>query len=414
MKSSILISHPTGNANLRAAAQGLAKNGSLRQFYTSIACFPNTTLSNIAGFSVFSEIKRRSFDLSLKEYTHTYPIWEIGRLLSLKFGFKSLSTHEVGMFSIDNVCHKLDYHVSKNLLKALHKGVNGLYAYEDTAAKSFAAAKELNIKCFFEQPIGYWRAAKRILQQEIDLRPEWANTIVLLKDSEEKLKYKDSELALADHIFAASSFTATTLLEYPGKLAAVSVIPYGFSPVKKREYTNPKSRPLKVLFVGGLSQRKGVANVFEAVDHFGDNINLTVVGRKTGEICFALDEYLKKHVWIETLPHEDILALMRANDVFIFPSLFEGFGLVITEAMSQGTPVITTNRTCGPDFIDDGESGWLTEASSTEKLIEKLDKIMTNPGCISVIGKSAMDIARKRPWAIYGQELADKIENLYL
>ena len=50
---------------------------------------------------------------------------------------------------------------------------------------------------------------------------------------------------------------------------------------------------------------------------------------------------------------------MREHDVFVFPSLFEGFGLVITESMSQGTPVITTDRTAGPDLIKNDENGWL-------------------------------------------------------
>lgn len=47
------------------------------------------------------------------------------------------------------------------------------------------------------------------------------------------------------------------------------------------------------------------------------------------------------------MPHDQILNLMRTQDVFVFPSLFEGYGLVVAEAMSQGTPVITTSRTCG-------------------------------------------------------------------
>ena len=50
---------------------------------------------------------------------------------------------------------------------------------------------------------------------------------------------------------------------------------------------------------------------------------------------------------------------MKEHDVLIFPSLFEGFGLVITEAMAQGTPVITTDRTAGPDVISDNENGCL-------------------------------------------------------
>jgi glycosyltransferase involved in cell wall biosynthesis len=54
-------------------------------------------------------------------------------------------------------------------------------------------------------------------------------------------------------------------------------------------------------------------------------------------------------------PHfriHEVLREMQRHDVLVFPSLFEGFGLVIVEAMSQGLPVITTSHTAGPDIIE--------------------------------------------------------------
>jgi glycosyltransferase involved in cell wall biosynthesis len=61
--------------------------------------------------------------------------------------------------------------------------------------------------------------------------------------------------------------------------------------------------------------------------------------------CFELA--LEQHRWIPSLSHDEVLSLMREHDVFIFFTFFEGFGLVITEAMSQGVPVVTTDRTAG-------------------------------------------------------------------
>ena len=65
------------------------------------------------------------------------------------------------------------------------------------------------------------------------------------------------------------------------------------------------------------------------------------------------------HNYLGPMPHDKVLQEMRKADVFIFPSLFEGFGMVITEAMSQGTPVIATDRTCAVDLIKNGENGWV-------------------------------------------------------
>ena len=222
-----------------------------------------------------------------------------------------------------------------------------------------------------------------------------------------------SWISLANHIFVASSFTAKTLLDYPGTLPDISVIPYGFPPVfRDKEYGN-NDKPLKVLFVGGLSQRKGIANLFEAVNHLGTkNIELTVVGRKAATDCSALEVELAKCNYIPSLSHGDILALMRTQDVFVFPSLFEGFGLVITEAMSQGLPVITTDRTVGPDVITHSENGWIINAGSTNSLIECLDNILSDRSLLKKCGVAATDTASMRSWDNYGKELAEKVYSI--
>ena len=97
---------------------------------------------------------------------------------------------------------------------------------------------------------------------------------------------------------------------------------------------------------------------------------------------------------------------MRQQDVLLFPSHFEGFGLVITEAMSQGTPVITTERTAGPDLITDGEDGYLVPAGSSEALASRIEALLSEPTCIKRLGRAASHRAGQRPWSVYGRELA--------
>jgi glycosyltransferase involved in cell wall biosynthesis len=167
-----------------------------------------------------------------------------------------------------------------------------------------------------------------------------------------------------------------------------------------------QANPLRLLFVGGLSQRKGIADLFTAVNKLESKVSLTVIGNKPAEDCPALNQELARHRWIPSLPHERILEEMRAHDVFVFPSLFEGFGLVITEAMSQGTPVVTTERTAGPDLITHGENGWLVKAGSTEALGQQLEYIVEHPDAVYAAGVQARRTAAARPWTTYGHELA--------
>jgi glycosyltransferase involved in cell wall biosynthesis len=81
--------------------------------------------------------------------------------------------------------------------------------------------------------------------------------------------------------------------------------------------------------------------------------------------------------------------------------------------MSQGTPVITTNRTAGQEFISNGENGWLVEAGSTEALEDTIEEILQRPEILEVAGRNAMNTAAKRPWSSYGDELAGQISKIF-
>ena len=150
--------------------------------------------------------------------------------------------------------------------------------------------------------------------------------------------------------------------------------------------------------------------MFDAVKGLEDKIELTVVGRGNIDACKALKEALACVKYIPTLAHEEVLKLMAESDVFIFPSLFEGFGLVITEAMSQGTPVITTDRTCGPDIMTDGKDGWIVEAGTSAPIKELLLSFIDNPAKLETTGRHALETAAKRPWKKYEDELAESVE----
>lgn len=410
----VLISHPTSNECNRAAAYGLYEADMLAQFHTAVASFPGSFLNRISTLGPFSAIKRRSLDPAIQGLTTTSPWMEMGRQVALKAGFKNLVHHETGLLSVDAIYKDFDKKVASALPRAQQKGATAVYAYLDAAYYSFKKAKSLNMECLYDMPIGYWRRARQILQLERERWPEWAPTLTGLMDSPEKLARQDEELQMADRIFAASRFTAGTLKDFPGQLAPIHIVPFGFPPVTAaRDYSisGIEKRPLKILFVGGLSQRKGIANLFAAVNGLEKYVDLTIVGLKDSNHCPVLDAALQKHLWIPSLPHHKILELMRKNDVLIFPSLFEGFGLVITEAMSQGMPVITTDRTAGPDLIEHGRNGWLIQAGSTTAIREAIDHLLHNPHAVIEAGREAIETAKKRPWSVYKKELTTLIAN---
>lgn len=410
----VIVAHPTSNQVNRAMIKGLNKARLLKRFYTTVACFPNDTLYKLGHFRPFSEIKRRSFDVALKDITKSNPFKEFMRMTLPKIGLQQLTEKDIAPYSVWSVYKNFDKKIASELPKEIRNGAVAVYAYEDGAYQTFKKASELGLKCFYDQPIGYWRAAKKMFEEEREKWPEWAVTMPGENWLDEKLTNKDNELKLADCVFAASSFTASTLKEYPHKIKDLRVIPFGFPETKAdkvfEKITN--NRKLKLLFVGGLSQRKGIANLFAAVNEFKDQVTLTVVGKRISNDCRPLNEELAKHNYIESLPFQEVLNLMGEHDIFVFPSLFEGFGLVITEAMSQGLPVITTINTAGGDLIEHGENGWLVEPGNTEALIALLADLIKTPEQIVDVAKAALQTAKKRPWSVYSQEVVQVINEL--
>lgn len=404
MQSKIVISHPTGNENTRAAVNGLYKFNVLESFHTSIACFKGSCLYALTFLPGLKKIRRREFDKVLKPYTHCYPWKELIRNLPLK---------SCKYVNVDNVYYDLDKKVATYLHKHRDE-IDAVYAYDDGAFHSFVQAHKDGIKCFFDLPIIHWRTYQSLLKNEEIKNPQWAATLGVFGDSLEKLTRKDEELKMADCIMVASSFTKQSIVEdFPYHLnAEICVIPYGFPAIySKRCYEPTDNRRLKFLFVGRLSQSKGLSYLFEAMESFKDAIDLTIVGSGNIDSCSILKEKLAQHKYIPYLSHDDVLREMRKNDVFIFPSLFEGFGMVITEAMSQGTPVLTTNRTCGRDFIKDEENGWLVQPASVDDLKNKLRLIIERKDRLEFIGRAAMKTASERPWSKYEQELISVLKS---
>ena len=405
----ILLSHPTGNANVKALLTGLEQTNQLSLFRTTVAMEEADWYVNLLPQSVKQEFLRRNYSLPRSKVS-THPLKELVRLAASKLGINFLTAHETGWASVDSVCKDIDRHVAEQLTKNnKHQPISGVYCYEDIALYTFRAAKQLNLKCFYDLPIGYWRMGQIIQKEESELNPEWASTLTGNFDSTEKLARKDKELQLADVIFVASSFTQQTLQLAPKPHAPIKMITYGAPPVTGLRCQQQSQRKLRVLFVGSLGQRKGISYLLDAINQLGKQFELTLIGRPTN-LCRPLEKALKTHRWIASLPHQQILEEMSRHDVLVFPSLFEGFGLVILEAMSQGLPVITTPHTAGPDIISDSEDGFIVPIRSSKAIAQKLELLVSDRNLVLEMSRAAQLKAVQFSWESYGRNVSNIIK----
>lgn len=389
--------------------RGLNSAGLLSEFSTTLAINPSAAWLGLTPSKLSRELLRRAYSDVAPSAIHAWPWRELARLAAPYLGLQTLTRHEIGWASVDAVYHDLDEHTAGRLFKLMReRKMRGVYAYEDGALATFKSAKKLGLSCFYDLPTGYWKASRRLLREEADLQPAWAETLTGNRDSPQKLARKDEELSLADEVFVASSFTQSTLLEAGLGLKKIHVIPYG-APRTATEIISENSRSrnlLRVLFVGALRQHKGLSYLLQAVDLLSPAaVQLTLIGRPAIGTCAPLRAAITKHRHVASLPHAEILAEMHRHDVFVFPSLFDGFGLVLLEAMSQGLPVITTAHSAGPDIITDGKEGFIVPIRSPEAIAEKLQLLHDDRDRLHQMGTCALRRAREFSWTNYEKQL---------
>jgi alpha-maltose-1-phosphate synthase len=205
-------------------------------------------------------------------------------------------------------------------------------------------------------------------------------------------------------IIVPSTFSKQSLAETPNLHASIQVVSYGAPPVS--EFPLPKSEreKLRVLFVGALSQAKGLGYLLEAIARMNGQVELTLIGQRISAVIPA-SSILEKYRWLPSLPHQDLLEEMARHDVLVLPSLHEGFGLVITEAMAQGLVVMTTAHSMAPDWIENGVDGFIIPIRSADAIVDKLELLDRDREMLAAMKQAAWQKARAQTWETYRREL---------
>ncbi|MEM9527875.1 MAG: glycosyltransferase, partial [Bacteroidota bacterium] len=350
-----------------------------------------------------SDLDRRRFSPELQPFTHQHPFKEIGRMVASKVGLNNLTTHETGTFSVDQVYHFMDQKVARSLSGAGE--VRAVYAYEDGALATFEAAKKRGLKCIYDLPIAYWETKGRLMQEEAERYPNWAPTMSGgIGDSPKKLARKTKELELADVVVGPGSFVMDSLPEWAAGKHQI-VAPFGSPILSSSPPPSPNKstkRPLRILFVGSLSQRKGLADLFTAMKLLGKrDVELVVLGSLRMPLAFYRSEF-PDFIYEKTRPHTGVLDLMASCDIFCLPSIVEGRALVMQEAMSQGLPIIITPNTGGADLVIPDETGFLVPIRSPEAIAEAITWFTANREAIPRMGAAARRHSKNYTWDAYG------------
>ncbi len=188
-----------------------------------------------------------------------------------------------------------------------------------------------------------------------------------------------TKLALrkADMITAVSHFTANLVKQEMKLTDNITVIHNGidhtvFTPGRTRKY----AETINVLFCGKISQRKGAHWLVPIAEKLDKNINILYTSGIQPTGMSLKHPHLK---CVGSIPYQQMPALYQNADILLFPTVREGFGLVVAEAMACGLPVVATNCSSLPELIDGGKGGFLCPLGNVNSFAEKINFLADNP-----------------------------------
>ena len=274
---------------------------------------------------------------------------------------------------------------------------SALFSYSYYAHSAFRRADaELKYRFLF-QLHPHPQSVREILAEEMERTPEARASLRMEAEMslpQDAFARMAEEAQLANGWVAASRYTAQTLAASGVPAGKIHVVPYGVSLTQFPPRLRPPSKdaPFTVIYVGSLIQRKGLSYLLEAVralQKTGTGVKLILRGRG------GVDRELLKHysdIDFDLklgVPLSELVRDLHRSDVFVLPSLTEGFAQVILEAMACGLPVITTANTCAPDVMTEGVQGFVVPIRSSEAITEKLIWGMENREALAEMGQQA-------------------------
>lgn len=398
MKPAFLVSHPTGNTFVRALLEQLQSRNLLHTFHTTLA---SSTPPGPLPRLLPPLQNHRSYPVP-RDKLRLHPFHETLRLACGRF-----ASHERRRRLADRTYERLDHAVARALPRSRPQIV---HAYEDGALHTFRAAESCSALRSYELPIAHWRTSRRLLAEEAERHPDWEPTLETTREPEEKLHRKDEELRLADLITCPSPFVLDSIPSEIRKTKPCLLSPFGSPPSDEkpaRPASDSSDSPLRVLFVGSMSQRKGLADLFAAFRLLDEqHFRLTVLGAPSLPLSFYRSHF-PHFTHLPPMPRPQVLATMREHDVFALPSIVEGRALVQQEALSCGLPLLVTPNAGGSDLVEEGRTGFLVPIRSPDAIAEKLEWFHANRKQLPSIRNACAPKAADYPWSSYADAILD-------
>ena len=305
-------------------------------------------------------------------------------------------------------CSLHDRIVARRLKKLVGK-IDIIHAWPLGAIETLETARRLGIPTALERCNAHTRFAMEVVQKECDRLG-----IVLPPDHEhafdaEKLSKEESEYGLATRLLCPSDFVVKTFLDkgYPREQLARHTYGYDEKVFYPSNQPRDPKRGLTMISVGVCAVRKGLHYALEAW--------LRSPASKDGTFLIAgefLPDYQEKlssmlaHSSVKVLGHRnDVPELMRKSDILVLPSIEEGFGLVIAEAMGSGC-VPLASEAC-TEICRHMKTGLMHRVGDVDALTQHITMLHQDRALLEEFRTASLDAASGVTWAAAGVRLLE-------
>jgi glycosyltransferase involved in cell wall biosynthesis len=251
--------------------------------------------------------------------------------------------------------------------------------------------------------IGIW------LNEEHRLFPDIAHDISTLDEIQRGRQLDQQKYQIADLILVPSDFVYRSVVALGADPSKVRLVPYGID--ESWLETQPRPVPGRVLFVGTVGLLKGCHYLAESQRLLADR-DISCEIRIVGPAARGIDQHplFFGPNYVGQVPRSDVRNEFLAADVFVLPSLCEGFALAHLEALACGIPVVTTPH-CG-SVVRDGIDGRIVPIRNSGALANAIEDIITNRPLRAQMSTNARARAQEYSWNRYGERLIDAISAL--
>lgn len=290
-----------------------------------------------------------------------------------------------------------------------------LWGYNGSSRTTFELARAHGRPCILDRTIADFRTFNRIMADLANRYPDW----VLPVDREypaSAIADDDREYELADIILVGSDFVARSVREEardPAVADKVRLIEYCYDEAmfgaQLPPAPVPAGGPVRFLFLGAVSPRKGIHHVLEAITRFPrDQAELTVVGGlRTPPQTFG--RHADRITYLPSVARADVPAIMAAHHVLLFPSYFEGSALCLLEGLASGLALIQT-RAAGLGVTP--QTGVLLDEPDTDALHAAMARAVAERDMLNFWRSNAQQEARRYSFAKYRAKIARLLAEL--